>query len=243
MIENIICFAHSYTLTDANLIIGLLILVVIILVVMGCYNIRYNRIISQRNEQLRRILTALDNYRAIVGDGALPLDEQEAILKYKLKKTKEAQPLKKDGEQNFFVMMDARINKEKPYTDPAFDQDALIKFMGVSRETFCNLVPRYKDPDRSVERHSAIWCRAIRIPTERLIISTPYGLNTVHDSSLSIRMKKLSPSPRNVVLLAQTPSTAPSSSPWVSHLPNTATACLNYSRTNKAHSKKKRSGV
>ena len=71
MIENIICFAHSYTLTDANLIIGLLILVVIILVVMGCYNIRYNRIISQRNEQLRRILTALDNYRAIVGDGAL----------------------------------------------------------------------------------------------------------------------------------------------------------------------------
>ena len=209
MIENIICFAHRYTLTDANYIIVLLIFVVIVLVVMGCYSIRYNRIISQRNEQLRRILTALDNYRAIVGDGALSLDEQEAILKYKLKKTKEAQTVQKDGEQNFFVMMDARINKERPYTDPAFDQDALIKFMGVSR---------------------------IRIPTERLIISTPYGLNTVHDSSLSIRMKKLSPSPRNVVLLAQTPSAAPSSSPWVSHLPNTATACLNYSRTNKAHS-------
>ena len=151
MIENIICFAHSYTLTDANLIIGLLILVVIILVVMGCYNIRYNRIISQRNEQLRRILTALDNYRAIVGDGALSLDEQEAILKYKLKKTKEAQSVKKDGEHNFFVMMDARINKERPYTDPTFDQDALIKFMGVSRETFCNLVPRYKDPDRTFD--------------------------------------------------------------------------------------------
>ena len=79
MIENIICFAHGYTLADANLIIGLLILVVIILIVIGCYSIRYNRIISQRNEQLRRILTALDDYRAIVGDGALPLDEQEAI--------------------------------------------------------------------------------------------------------------------------------------------------------------------
>ena len=133
MIENIICFAHSYTLTDANNIIVLLIFVVIVLVVMGCYSIRYNRIISQRNEQLRRILTALDDYRAIVGDGALPLDEQEAILKCKLKKTKEAQSVKKDGEHNFFVMMDARINKERPYTDPAFDQDALIKFMGVSR--------------------------------------------------------------------------------------------------------------
>ena len=63
----------------------------------------------------------------------LSLDEQEAILKYKLKKTKEDQSVKKDGEHNFFVMMDARINKERPYTDPAFDQDALIKFMGVSR--------------------------------------------------------------------------------------------------------------
>lgn len=93
----------------------------------------------------------MDNYRAIVGDGVLSLDEQEAILKYKLKKTKEALPLKKDGEQNFFVMMDARINKERPYTDPTFDQDALIKFMGVSRETFCNLVPRYKDPDRTFD--------------------------------------------------------------------------------------------
>lgn len=151
MIETITCFSHRYTLADANQIIVLLILVVIVLIVMGCYSIRYNRIISQRNEQLRRILTALDNYRAIVGDGVLSLDEQEAILKYKLKKTKEALPLKKDGEQNFFVMMDARINKERPYTDPTFDQDALIKFMGVSRETFCNLVPRYKDPDRTFD--------------------------------------------------------------------------------------------
>ena len=151
MIENIICFAYRYTLANANYIIVLLILVVIVLVVMGWYSIRYNRIISQLNEQLRRILMALDNYRAIVGDGVLSFDEQEAILKYKLKKTKEAQPLKKDGEQNFFVMMDARINKERPYTDPTFDQDALIKFMGVSRETFCNLVPRYKDPDRTLD--------------------------------------------------------------------------------------------
>ena len=86
MIENIICFAHRYTLTDANYIIVLLILVVIVLVVIGCYSIRYNRIISQRNEQLRRILTALDNYRAIVGDGVLSLDEQEAILKYRIKR-------------------------------------------------------------------------------------------------------------------------------------------------------------
>ena len=45
--------------------------------------------------------------------------------------------------------MDARVNKEKPFTDPDFDQEALIQFMGVSHETFCQLVPRYTDPART----------------------------------------------------------------------------------------------
>jgi len=151
MKESIICFAHGYTLADANHIIVILIFIVIILILMGCYSIRYNRIISQRNEQLRRILTALDDYRAMVGEGVLSLDEQEDILKNNLTKTKKAKEVQKDEEQNFFVMMDARINKEKPFTDPDFDHDALIKFMGVSYEKFCQLVPRYKDPDRTLD--------------------------------------------------------------------------------------------
>ena len=67
MIERgIICFAHGYTLAGANLIIVLLILVVIVLVVMGCYSIRYNRIISQRNEQLRRILTPAEYRNSMI---------------------------------------------------------------------------------------------------------------------------------------------------------------------------------
>ena len=132
-------------------IIIILIIIVITLIVMGCYSIRYNRIISQRNEQLRRILTALDDYRAMVGDGVLSLDEQEDILKNKLSKTKEVGIIQNNEEQNFFVMMDARINKERPFTDPDFDHDALVQFMGVSDETFCKLVPRYKDPDRTLD--------------------------------------------------------------------------------------------
>ncbi len=44
---------------------------------------------------------------------------------------------------------EARVNKEKPFTDPDFDYYALIKFMGVSQEEFCRLVPRYTDPDRT----------------------------------------------------------------------------------------------
>lgn len=140
-----------YTLADANCIIAILAVIVIILIVMGYYILRSNKIIRQRNEQLRRILTALDDYRAIVGDGVSTLDEQEELLNDKLSKAIEGKDIQEDDFQNFFVKMDARINKEKPFTDPNFDQEALIKFMGVSRETFCQLVPRYKDPDRTLD--------------------------------------------------------------------------------------------
>ena len=149
MIENIL--GHVYSLDDANIIIAILVIIVIALIVMGCYGLHYNRIISQRNEQLRRILTALDEYRAIVGDEVLSLDEQEEILKNKLPKAKIDKKVQKDEDLSFFVKMDARVNKERPFTDPNFDLDTLVKFMGVSNETFCKLVPRYKDPDRTLD--------------------------------------------------------------------------------------------
>ena len=78
------CYASGYTLAVANHIIAILVIIVIALVVMGSYILRNNRIFRQRNEQLRRILTALDDYRAIVGDVALPLDKQEELMKKKL---------------------------------------------------------------------------------------------------------------------------------------------------------------
>ena len=145
------CYAHGYTLALANNIIVILLVIVIALIVIGGYSLYYNRIISQRNEQLRRILTALDEYRALVGDEVLTLDEQEEVLMHKLSKPKKTKAAQEDEGQNFFVMMDARVNKEKPFTDPNFDHDALVKFMGVSYETFCKMVPRYTDPDRTLD--------------------------------------------------------------------------------------------
>ena len=145
------CYASGYTLAVANYIIVILIIIVAVLVAMGAHIYKNYRIIRQRNEQLRRILTALDDYRAIVGDEALTLDEQEEILKDKLSKPKKTEVVLKGEEKSFFVKMDARVNKENPFTDPDFDQDALVKFMGVSYETFCQLVPRYTDPDRTLD--------------------------------------------------------------------------------------------
>lgn len=142
------CYANGYTLAEANSIIAILIVIVIALIGFGAYGMHHNRLISQRNEQMRRILTALDEYRSLAGDGGLSLDKQEEILKNKLQKSKKDKAAQKDEQQNFFVMMDARINKERPFTDPDFDHEALIKFTGVSEETFCKLVPRYQTPAR-----------------------------------------------------------------------------------------------
>ena len=145
------CYAHGYTLAEANGIIVILIIIVIALIAFGAYSIHHNRVISQRNEQLRRILTALDEYRAMVANGFLSLDMQEEFLKNKQSKPKKAKVIQNGDEQKFFVMMDARVNKEKPFTDPDFDQEALIKFMGVTDEAFCQLVPRYKEPERTLD--------------------------------------------------------------------------------------------
>ena len=145
------CYANGYTLAEANSIIIILIIIVIALIGFGAYSQHHNRIISQRNEQLRRILTALDEYRSLVGEGVLSLDTQEEILRIKLQKPKKDKIVQNDEKQNFFVMMDARLNKERPFTDPDFDHDALIKYMGVSDETFCRLVPRYKEPERTLD--------------------------------------------------------------------------------------------
>ena len=141
--------SHIYTLAEADSIIAILVIIVIVLLVLGGVGLRQSRIIRQRNEQLRRILNALDDYRAIVGNGELSLDEQEEMVKKKLEpKTKTTKAAQKE-EGAFFVKMDARVNKEKPFTDPDFDYYALIKFMRVSQDEFCRLVPRYTDPERT----------------------------------------------------------------------------------------------
>lgn len=145
------CHAQAYTLAQANTIIMILVFVVVLLLVLGVYGLRYNKIIHRRNEQLLRILNALDNYRAIVGEGTVSLDEQEELIKEQLPKAKTAQTALTDGSQTFFVKMDARVNKEKPFTDPAFDQQALAAFMDVDLETFRRLVPRYQEADRTLD--------------------------------------------------------------------------------------------
>ena len=147
------CHARALTLAEADTIIVILSFIVFLLLVLGGISLHHNKVIRRRNEQLHRILNALNDYRAIVGDGAMSLDEQEEMVKNRQprSKLKTAKVIQMDEGQTFFVKMDARVNKEKPFTDPDFDQQSLAEFMEVDLKTFCELVPRYSEPDRTLE--------------------------------------------------------------------------------------------
>ena len=181
------------TLAEADTIIVILLFVVLLLLILGSISLYYNSVFKRRNEQLHRILDALDDYRAIVGVGELSLDEQEeAVMKKQSKlKAKAVKAIPTGEGQSFFVKMDARINKEKPFKDPYFDQKSLAEFM-------------------------ENWYRVIRIPTERLSISTPYEPNTLQRCSWNTWTTRWSSLPVSVALRIQQHSTALSSSPLAS---------------------------
>ena len=141
------------TNAEADAIIMILIFIVILLLVLVGISLYYNKVFKRRNEQLHRILDALDDYRAIMGDRELSLDEQEEAVKKEHPKSqsKVAKTILMYEGQSFFVKMDARVNKEMPFMDPDFNQLALAEFMEVDVETFRKLVPRYTDPERTLE--------------------------------------------------------------------------------------------
>lgn len=63
------CHAHAFTLAEADAIIVILLSIVILLLVLGGFSLHHNRVVNRRNEQLYRILNALDDYRAIGATG------------------------------------------------------------------------------------------------------------------------------------------------------------------------------
>ena len=68
------CQARTLTIAEADTIIVILLCIIILLLVTGAFGVHYSRIVYRRNEQLNRILNALNDYRAIVGDKDMSLD-------------------------------------------------------------------------------------------------------------------------------------------------------------------------
>ena len=108
----------------------ILIILVVLLLALGGLTLYYNRIIRQRNEKLRRILNGLEAYRKM-------MDSQIEHSLDTPKNPQNSSPL--DEGQRFFVKMDAKMSVEKPFLDPSFDHNALIRFSGVPPHKFVRL--------------------------------------------------------------------------------------------------------
>ena len=118
----------------------ILIILVVLLLALGGLTLYYTRIIRQRNEKLRRILNGLEAYRKM-------MDSQIEHSLDTPKNPQNSSPL--DEGQRFFVKMDAKMSIEKPFLDPSFDHNALIRFSGVPPHKFVRLMPSYSDPNNA----------------------------------------------------------------------------------------------
>ncbi|MCR4603263.1 MAG: helix-turn-helix domain-containing protein [Prevotella sp.] len=145
-----ICKAGNFTLTEANTIIMILVFVIILLLVLGGVILYYNRKISQRNEKLRRILNGLEAYRKMMNHTLLPAHDASELPPAPHEATKPEAVSHMDEGQKFFVEMDARVTREKPFVNPDFDHQALIDFLGVTQEILLKQMPRYSDPKNTI---------------------------------------------------------------------------------------------
>lgn len=131
---------EAKTIHKRNLLIKWLVAALILLAIIMAIIIYYNHIIRQRNEKLRRVLNGLEAYRKMMAE-----QTEENVLP---KKSTEGSAL--DESRRLFVEMDAKITRERPFTDPNFGHEELIKFAGIEKERFERMINLYTNVKNSM---------------------------------------------------------------------------------------------
>ena len=131
---------EAKTIHKRNLLINWLVAALILLAIIMAIIIYYNHIIHQRNEKLRRVLNGLEAYRKMIAE-----QTEENVLP---KKSTEGSAL--DESRRLFVEMDAKITRERPFTDPNFGHEELIKFAGIEKERFERMINLYTNVKNSM---------------------------------------------------------------------------------------------
>lgn len=147
-----------------NLLINWLVAALILLAIIMAIVIYYSHIIRKRNEKLRRVLNGLEAYRKMMME-----QTEENVLP---KKSAEESAL--DESRRLFVEMDAKITRERPFTDPNFGHEELIKFTGVEKERFERMITLYTNVKNSM---SYINSRRSEYGAQ-LIVDNPYDTLT-----------------------------------------------------------------
>lgn len=161
----------SHRRLEIIIVLSALALVLIIAIASILY---YNHIIRQRNKKLRRILNGLEAYRKMVNaQTESPFTSKEKSDESKAKATM-------DEYQRMFVELDARVTSEKPFLDPSFDHQELIRFSGFGEERFNSMITHFSDVHNTI---SYINSRRAEYAAQ-LIIEHPHdSIDTIARSS------------------------------------------------------------
>lgn len=130
-------------------LLGTCIVVVIALVLVILYYVRY---IRRRNIEMHHVLNSLDAYRRAVMKGASPTSPEVVAAIEELRAAKLPEDMDRRGEEEpddedrrLFVEMDTQVTRDRLFLKPGLGRDDLMRLIGVDKNRFGKMMSKYSD--------------------------------------------------------------------------------------------------
>ena len=130
-------------------LLGTCIVVVIALVLVILYYVRY---IRRRNIEMHHVLNSLDAYRRAVMKGASPTSPEVVAAIEELRAAKLPEDMDRRGEEEpddedrrLFVEMDTQVTRDRLFLKPGLGREDLMRLIGVDKNRFGKMMGKYSD--------------------------------------------------------------------------------------------------
>ena len=130
-------------------LLGTCIVVVIALVLVILYYVRY---IRRRNIEMHHVLNSLDAYRRAVMKGASPMSPEVVAAIEELRAAKLPEDMDRRGEEEpddedrrLFVEMDTQVTRDRLFLKPGLGREDLMRLIGVDKNRFGKMMGKYSD--------------------------------------------------------------------------------------------------
>lgn len=130
-------------------LLGTCIVVVIALVLVILYYVRY---IRRRNIEMHHVLNSLDAYRRAVMKGASPTSPEVVAAIEELRAAKLPEDMDRRGEEEpddedrrLFVEMDTQVTRDRLFLKAGLGREDLMRLIGVDKNRFGKMMGKYSD--------------------------------------------------------------------------------------------------
>ena len=130
-------------------LLGTCIVVVIALVLVILYYVRY---IRRRNIEMHHVLNSLDAYRRAVMKGASPTSPEVVAAIEELRAAKLPEDMEQRGgeepddeDRRLFVEMDTQVTRDRLFLKPGLGREDLMRLIGVDKNRFGKMMGKYSD--------------------------------------------------------------------------------------------------